>query len=143
MLERNKAYSILSEYSAQNSIRCIRPTGPNHVCWIDVFQISWNANVLEMILNLKGGTNATELLSKTEELFLGKPNYPTPRLTASKHAGISCFHLYINMQYINTVTPTQISGPSTSLSGHQMVKPSPYTDHQYYITKSIWTWGLG
>uniref|UniRef100_A0A0A9GMA2 Uncharacterized protein n=1 Tax=Arundo donax TaxID=35708 RepID=A0A0A9GMA2_ARUDO len=44
--------SILSEYSAQNSIRCICPTSPNHICWIDVFYISWNTDVLEMLLNL-------------------------------------------------------------------------------------------
>ena len=46
-------YSILSKYSAQNCIRCIGTTCPNHICRINVFYISRNTNVLEMHLNLK------------------------------------------------------------------------------------------
>jgi hypothetical protein len=35
--EKKSTYSILPKYGAENSIRCICPTGPNHICWINVF----------------------------------------------------------------------------------------------------------
>lgn len=35
--EKKSTYSILPKYSAENSIRCICPAGPNHICWINVF----------------------------------------------------------------------------------------------------------
>lgn len=59
-------YSILSKYSAQNCIRCIGTTCPNHICRINVFYISWNTDVLEMTLNLEFDISGiySEILSK-------------------------------------------------------------------------------
>jgi hypothetical protein len=63
---KTRTHSILSKYSAQDSIRCIRTTGPDHICRINVFYISWNTDVLEMTLNLEFDISViySEILSK-------------------------------------------------------------------------------